>query len=127
MKKNLPAFTIAELLVTLFIAVIFVTAGYQMYTAVIADSGNARAEARASNVAYDYIRQYAASTSIVSPCVASTPLTNSAITVDYLTNVTVSVAISCPYASTTSVSEVTVTVKYNTPQAQVVYATMVKD
>ena len=124
MKNTKPAFTIAELLVTLFIAVIFVTAGYQLYTAIIADSGNARAEARASNVAYEYIRRYSANAT--KPCTASTPLTNSSVTVDYLTNVTVSVAITCPYGTSFSVSEVTVTVKYNTPQAQVVYATMVK-
>lgn len=123
MKKNLKAFTIAELLVTLFIAVIFVTAGYQLFTAVIADSGNARAEARAANVANDYLRRYADTVS--KPCAASNPLTDSSITVDYISSVLVSVAITCPYASTTSVSKVTVTVKYNTPQAQVIYATLV--
>lgn len=123
MIKTKSAFTIAELLVTLFIVGAFLTAGYQLYSAVIKDSGSARYEARASNVAYEYIRRYSAS--LTSTCAASTPLTDSPITIDGLTSVTVSVAISCPYAPTTSLSKVTVTVKYNTPQAQVVYATYV--
>lgn len=118
------AFTIAELLITLFIASAFLFAGYQMYSAIVNDSVKSRAEAKATNVAYEYLRRYSAVA--VAPCAASTPLNNSAITVPTLTNVTVTVAITCPYTSPNTVSEVTVTVKYNTPQAQVVYATYIK-
>lgn len=118
------AFTIAELLITLFIAGAFLTAGYQMYSAIVNDSVKSRAEAKATNVAYEYLRRYSAVA--VAPCVASTPLNNSSITVPTLNSVTVTVAITCPYTSPNTVSEVTVTVKYNTPQAQVVYATYIK-
>lgn len=120
-KYKKSGFTIAELLISLFIAAGFLTAGYQLYTVVIKDGGAARAEARANNVAYEYMRRYAST--VTTPCVASTPLNNSAITVTSLTAVTVTVAITCPYAATTSVSEITVTVFYDTPQQKVVYAT----
>ena len=126
MKKHViqSGFTIAELLITLFIAATFLTAGYQIYAAVIRDGGLARAESRASNVAYEYLRRYSATVS--NPCAASSPLVNSAITVSKLSSVTVSVDITCPYTATTSISKVTVTVLYNTPQAKVTYATLVK-
>ena len=118
-------FTAIELLITLFIAAAFLVSGYQLYNLIIKDGGQTRAEARASNIAYDYMRRY--SPSATSPCVAATPLSNSAITnVTGLSAVTVTVEFSCPYAATTSISRIQVTVRYNNPQQTVVYATYVK-
>lgn len=110
-------FTIVELLITLFVAAAFLVSGYQLYALVIKDSGQTRATSRASNVAYDYMRQYSASTT--SPCVASTPLSNSAISVSGLSSVTVTVNISCPYMSQPDLSRVEVIVQYNNPQQTV--------
>lgn len=121
--KDQSGFTIVELLITLFVAAAFLTSGYQLFNLVIKDSGQARAGSRASSVAYDYMRRY--STSVVSPCVASTPLTSAPISVSGLSNVTITVIISCPYSATTSLSKVDVMVNYNTPQLTMEYSTYV--
>lgn len=123
-KQEQSGFTVVELLITLFVAVAFVVSGYQLYNAIIKDGGKTRGESRASNVAYDYLRRYSTTTS--SPCAASTPLNNSAISVSGISSVTVTVAITCPYAATTSISKVEVTVLYNNPQQTVRYATYVR-
>jgi len=117
-------FTAVELLITLFVAAAFLVSGYQLYNLIIKDGGQTRAEARASNVAYDYMRRY--STSAVNPCLTDTPVDNADITITGLSAVTVNVAITCPYDNTTSVSKIEVTVLYNNPQQTVVYATYVK-
>ena len=62
-------FTVVELLITLFIAAAFLVSGYQLFNLIIKDGGQTRAESRASNVAYDYLRKY--SSSAVFPCVAT--------------------------------------------------------
>lgn len=51
-------FSAIELLITLFIAFLFVMMGYQLYSVVIKDGGEARAQARASNLAYTWARYY---------------------------------------------------------------------
>jgi len=117
-------FTAVELLITLFVAAAFLVTGYQLYTIIIKDSGNTRAQARAANVAYDYIRRYSPSAS--NPCSASTPVNNAPITVSGLQNVTVLVVFTCPYPSPlTTITDVDVVVKYNTPQQSVEYETYV--
>lgn len=114
-------FTAVELLITLFVAAAFLVAGYQLYSVIIKDSGQTRGEARASNVAYDYIRRY--TSSATNPCATSTPVNNASITVAGISAVTVTVAITCPYTSRPSISKVEATVRYNTPQQTVKYAT----
>lgn len=116
-------FTAIELLITLFIAAAFLATGYQLYSVIIQDSGQTRAQSRASNVAYDYMRRY--STSATNPCVAATPVNNSAITVDGLGNAKITVALTCPYPSSTTVTKIDVTILYNTPQQTMKYSTYV--
>jgi prepilin-type N-terminal cleavage/methylation domain-containing protein len=115
-------FTAVELLITLFVAAAFLIAAYQLFNVVIKDGGQARAESRAANVAYDYLRRY--SPQAVNPCVASTPLTNSPITIDGLSNTSISVAISCPSGLTvTGLSKIEVTITYNNPQQTLKFST----
>ena len=115
-------FTAVELLITLFVAAAFLIASYQLFNLIIKDSGAARSESRAGNVAYDYMRRYVGWAT--SPCTTQNPLTNSAVVTDGLADTTVSVDITCPVAYTVStVSKIEVTVKYNTPQQTVKYAT----
>lgn len=121
MKQS--GFTTVELLVTLFIAAIFLTSGYQLYSIITKDSGKTRAQANASNVAYDYLQRY--KPTATNPCAAQTPLSNQPISVTNLSNVTVTVAITCPYSFATSVSKILVTVKYNNPQQTTTNATYV--
>ncbi len=123
-RSNNRGFTTVELLITLFIAAAFLMSGFQLFSAIIKDSGEARAQAKAGNVAYDYLQRYKAIAT--NPCSAQSPITDQAITVDTLSNVTVSVAITCPYSSTTSVSKVQVTLKYGSPQLSIINATYVR-
>ncbi len=116
-------FTAVELLITLFVAAAFLVTGYQLYSIIIKDSGQTRAQERASNVAYDYLRRYSAG--VANPCVAGTPLNNSAISVSGINAATATVSISCPYSSSLTVSKVDVVILYNTPQQKVEYATYV--
>ncbi|HRN97669.1 MAG TPA: prepilin-type N-terminal cleavage/methylation domain-containing protein [Candidatus Saccharibacteria bacterium] len=103
-------FTVVELLITLFIAAAFLVSGYQLFSVIVKDGGEARMQSSASDVAYDYLQRY--KSSATSPCTSSTPLNNSPISVDGLSNVLVTVKIRCPYSATTSVSKINVTVKY---------------
>ena len=114
-------FTAVELLITLFVAAAFLIASYQLFSVVVNDGGQARAESRASNVAYDYLRQY--TSSAANPCVEYTPLSDSTLSVDGLSDTTVTVTITCPDYSTDELSKVEVTVSYNDPQQTVKYGT----
>ncbi len=122
-KSADSGFTIIELLVTLFVAAIFLIAGYQIYTTVIRTDGQTKAQVIAQNTAQDYLERYR--TSVPSPCVASTPLTNSPITVAGLVNVTISVTVSCPKSGAIStLSKIDVLLQYGnqSPQAQIAYS-----
>lgn len=121
MKHKQDGFTIIELLVTLFVAAIFLIAGYQIYTTVIRTDGQTKAQVTAEGLATDYGAQYVASAPY--PCVASQPLTDSPVTATGLSNVTVSVTISCPKSAPNNVASINVIVKYNSPQNQVSYST----
>ncbi len=116
-------FSAVELLVTLFVAAAFLIAGYQMYSVVIQDGGQTRAEAKAANVAYDYLRRY--SPSAAAPCVASTPKNNETISIDGLSAAKLTVKITCPNSATPAMSKIEATITYNTPQRTVRYATYV--
>lgn len=116
-------FTAIELLITLFVAAGFLIAGYQLFNVIIKDGGQARAESRAGNIAYDYIRRY--SSYATDPCVAQTPLNNASITIDGLSNVKITVTITCPEYSTSNISKIEVTVNYNSPQQTVKYGTLI--
>ena len=98
-------------------------AGYQLFNVVIKDGGDTRAESRAGNVAYDYLRRY--SSSAAKTCATSTPLNNSSVTVSDLTNVKVTVKITCPQSANTTLSRIEATVTYGTPSSTVQYATFV--
>ena len=120
--SNQSGFSAVELLITLFIAVAFLATGHQLYTSIISDSGATRQQAKASNVAYDYLRRYTGS--ITSPCSDSTPLNNTTVSPvpDGLSNVKVTVTISCPQPSLSSLSRVEVRVTYGADSEEVVHA-----
>lgn len=118
-------FTTVELLITLFVAAAFLAAGFQLYNIIIQDSGDTRAESRASNVAYRVMRTY--SDSATNPCSATTPLSNSPSEEDGLSDVLITVNITCPYtgSGTSSLSRVEVILRYNNPQKTIRHVTYV--
>jgi len=119
-------FSAVELLITLFIAAAFLITGYQLYGVVIKDGGEARAQAKAGNVAADYLQRYKASAA--NPCTVQIPLNTPntpTIVIDGLSAVSIKVEISCPYSTATSVSKIQATLKYGNPQQTIVNATYV--
>lgn len=116
-------FSAVELLITLFVAVAFLVAGYQLFDVVIRNGGEARAESRAANVAYSHLRQY--SESATNPCAPSSPLASSPVTVDGLTDVTVSIFITCPQQDAPSISKVEAIIEYGELSKELRYATFV--
>lgn len=123
MHSRQSGFTAVELLVTLFVAAGFLIAAYQLFNLVIKDGGATRSESRASNVAYDYLRKYAASSTTI-PCTPSSPLNSAPVTVAGLTDVTMSVTVSCLPDAISSLSKVEVAITYNNPAQTVKYATL---
>jgi hypothetical protein len=103
-------FSAVELLITLFVAAMFLVTGYQLYNAVIKDDGQTRAKNIANNLAREYVDKY--KSSATNPCTQQTPLNNSSVTIANLSNVTITVAITCPYASTTTLSKILSTINY---------------
>jgi len=112
MRRN--GFTTVELLITLFVAAIFLIAGYALSSLVVNDSGETRAEVRATGLAKEYLDRYSV---IIGECAPATPVSGLSETVEGLSNVEVTVTITCPNASVPRVSLVTVTVTYNSPQS----------
>ncbi len=103
-------FSAIEMLITLFIAAAFLVTGYQLYNIALKDGGQTRDQAKANNIADEYLERY--KYTATNPCTAQVPLSNSPLDVTGLSNVTISVGISCPYTANTNVSKVLVTVSY---------------
>lgn len=107
------AFSVVELLVTIVIATIFLTASYQLYSTILTDSGDTRKESAASNLAYDYLRRYSA---FVSGNCSPNNFTFPNIPISEgsgdLGLATVNVVISCPLGTTTTTTQ-TVAGNYN--------------
>jgi Tfp pilus assembly protein PilV len=121
MRASQAGFSAVELLITLFIGVAFIGAGYQLYGVAVKDGRDARQRAQASSIAYSQLRTSAAT--VTNPCTAS----SSNISVPAgsgLTNTAMTAAIACPYGAASSVSSITVTLSYGTdsPQKQVSHA-----
>ncbi len=131
MSHTRSGFSAVELLVTLFVAATFLLAGYQLYIAIVRDSGEVRQQARASNIAYDYLRQE--TDKIANACIDTSPVTlinNYHIAPDPvgLTGVYVTATKSCPQpTSLPRISKVTVTVRYGADQQEVTHAMFTTD
>jgi Tfp pilus assembly protein PilE len=118
-------FSAIELMISLFIAVAFVGAGYQLYSVIVKDGGEAKLRAKANDIAYEKLRFYSAQAT--NPCTSVTPTPTPTIpNANDLPNATITVTISCPY-STDPVSKVSVTVLYGSPQQGVTHASFVKN
>lgn len=122
MKSHQSGFTAVELLITLFVAAAFLIAAYQLFNVVIKDGGQARAESRAANVAYDYLRRY--SPFATNPCSNAVVVSNEPITIDGLSNALIRVTMSCPPGYVTrAISKVEVSITYNSPPQTLKFAT----
>lgn len=123
--KNQKGFSAVELLVTLFIAAAFLFIGYELFTIITDDKGEAQSKARASTVAHEYLQQH--KSSATNPCTPQSPLTGSEVNnIDGLLNVQISISITCPYTETPEISKIISTIKYNNPQKELSISTLHK-
>lgn len=123
-RKREQGFSAIELLITLFVGVAFVATGYQIYTIVIKNNGDARARAKASNIAYDMLRKYGAQAT--NPCTTVTPSPAPTIPSDSgLSSAAATVTISCPFGGLSGTSKVTARITYGNPQQEVNHATYI--
>lgn len=114
-------FSAVELLITLFIAVAFIATGYQLYTIIIKTSGDDRARAKASNIAYDNLRRY--SPQATNPCSSLTPSPTPTIPGNSgLAAASITITFSCPYGTSLGLTKVEASVKYGSPEQEVVHA-----
>lgn len=126
-NSNQAGFSAIELMISLFIAVAFIGAGYQLYTLIVKDGGEARLRSRANSIAYETLRTY--SSQATSPCTTPTPTPTptlpSPTSPTGLPNATIQVTFTCPYGSTDNTSKLTVKILYGTPQQEVIYASFI--
>lgn len=114
-QRNNGGFTAVELLITLFVASIFLFAGYQLYTQVIRDGQEAASIAEVSNLAYERMQNSATTVSEAYPngCVSASQSgpTNVNSTVPGIGTVTFATTISCPRGTAASADLFLVKVK----------------
>ena len=120
--------TTAELVVTLFVAALFILSGYQFYNAVSLHAANAREMAEASNIAYKILRSDGSQhmPSVTAVCTSSPHITNVTLEANTLPSPTARILRCRPNAGSTLL-RVTVEVEYgsNTPKRKVVHATYI--
>ena len=124
------AFSAVELLITLFIASLFLIAGNQLYVYVLANGEEANHRARASNIGYQYLQTKAPTPT--NPCSPSSPPAYTNVPVEGLTNVSITITATCPYTSTTGdraplrqLTKMTSMTKYGSDAKEVVHAILV--
>ena len=120
-------FTTVELLVTLFIAVMMVVSGYQLYTAVNQRSGRVRTAAEASNLAYSRIRENSDYIAVTNDCVAQaeTGASSSVVTGTTLPGTVTVIIRRCKPFADSDITRVTALVRYDTPVKEVAHAVYV--
>ncbi len=112
-------FTAVELLITLFIAAVFLFAGYQLYIQVTRDADDADKTARISNLVQERMRERLAEVTAQYPngCIsASAANTTQSQSVEGVGSVSFNTVTRCPIAATsgsaTDLFQVTVTATY---------------
>ena len=124
--------TTVELMVTLFVAALFILSGYQLYNAVNLRAGNSREMSEASNIAYRILREQAIYDSSFTKDTSSTCPSSSTLSptptlpLNTLPNPVVSVY-RCYVDTNSDLQRVTVQIEYgnDTPKRKVIHATYV--
>lgn len=117
-STSADGFTAVELLITLFIAAIFLMTGYQLYTVIMSDGASAKFQAKSANIAYEYLTN--AQAAVAASCTPATSApalpANSGVP-----GLEIAVNTTCPYGNGNQVSRIEVIVKYGsaTPKLEV--------
>jgi len=127
--KHQEGFSAVELLITLFIAAIFIATGFQLYSVVLKNGTDANQRSIASGIAYENLRRYVPQ--VTNPCTSIAPNPAPSIPANSgLSNPSITVTLDCPYGSGGNgglVGRVYVSVKYGNPQQEVVHAIYVNN
>ncbi len=115
--------TTVELIVTLFVAALFIISGYQLFGAVNLRAGNTREMSEASNIAYKILRSDGSTYVATSNACTSPTSTTATVGASTLPSPTAKI-LRCRPNSASSMIRVTVEVEYgnNTPKRKVVHA-----
>ena len=124
-------FTTVELLVTLFVASLFVISGYQLYSVVNSRAANTRMMSEASNIGYEVLRKEGSvyNDSGIPACntTVSTHPTQSVTRSDLrLPSPSIRIRRCVPFSGVPIIL-VTVTVSYDSPLKEVVHATYISE
>lgn len=128
--KYEEGFTAVELLITLFIAALFLFSGYQLYAQVMRNSTDANQNAKISNVLYEKMQTASNAVTAANPggCTSSNEGTSSeSKQVEGIGSVTLATTVSCPQGANTSTNlfliKVRATYSFNGTSKQMEYAT----
>ncbi len=121
-NRTSKGFTAIELLITLFIAAFALAAGYQLYSAVIKQDSETRAEARVGNFALEQVRRNTGSAT--APCSPQPPASQSD-NLDTIGTVNTVITVTCPNMNVTNLTKITATVTYGNPVKTVVRSTYI--
>lgn len=128
--KFVKGFSATELMITLFVGVLLVISGYQLYALVSLRAANSREMAEASNIGYEVLRSEGKpSSSITVACSSSEgshPTQSITRSVSTMPGIEITVRRCKPFSDSNLV-RATVIVKYGTdsPKREVVHATYV--
>lgn len=128
-KSRDSGFTAVELMVTLFVAVLFIMSGYMLYDAVSSRSANTREMAEASNVAYEVLRNEGSAYRSISTMCSATPPSQTVTRSDLkIPSPTITIKRCKPFADS-MILQVTVVVQYGPSEArkEAVHATYVSN
>lgn len=127
--KSSEGFTVVELLITLIVGLLLLVSVHQFYSYILNDSTESRTRAVASNLAYQYMREYAGT--INGSCSSATTTINKGYS-DFPNNpalpqpATAQIKVSCATNTPTDVSLLSVSVTYGNPATTINHATYVK-
>lgn len=111
--KNKDGFSAVELLVTLFVAAIFLFSGYQVYLAIIKDGGEVRQQAMAGSTAYKYLQEYKVAGAPAAACTPQVLKDNEDVPDLDIADAKITIERSCPVASNQGLYKILVTINYD--------------
>ncbi len=109
-----PAFTAVEIMITLFVAVMFIFSGYSLYLHVYQKINFAKNRSIASNIAEAHLKKRMLESELADCLLPLDQRTKTELPEggEDLPGLTIETVVSCPYGNTVELLEVTSTVKY---------------
>lgn len=114
--KEQAGFSTVELLISLFITAAFIATGFQLFSAVTANSHEARMRATAHNLATEGVQRLKESVSL--PCSPLGPI-SATLPPSSLPQANSQFEVTCPYGDGAGTARITHTVTYGDPQRTV--------